>query len=72
LLGRAVEIDVEGYVVTGILFPAKSKEKGEGLDLSMIACSAECADQAMLHAGKASIKLRPLSEATVRLKTHRD
>ena len=66
LLGRAVELDVEGYVITGIMFQAGSEEKREGFDLSMIACCAECADQAMLHAGKASIALRPLLEASVR------
>jgi hypothetical protein len=41
LVGCAVELDVEGYVVTGIMFPAESEEKREGFDLSMIACSDE-------------------------------
>jgi hypothetical protein len=30
LVGCAVELDVEGYVVTGIMFPAESEEKKEG------------------------------------------
>ena len=68
LLGRAVEFGVEGYVLTGFLFAAESKEKREGLDLGMIACSDECADKAADHGGTAGIKLQPLSEATVKLK----
>ncbi|HUP62639.1 MAG TPA: hypothetical protein VNA69_19715 [Thermoanaerobaculia bacterium] len=68
LLGCAVEFGVDGYVLTGFLFPIESEEKREGFDLGMIACGDECADEAMLRAGRAGIRLQPLSEASVRLK----
>jgi hypothetical protein len=71
LVGSAVEFHVDGYVLTGFLFSAESEEKSEGVDLGLMACCDECADKAMLHAGRAEIKLEPLSEASVRLKTVR-
>jgi hypothetical protein len=71
LLGGAVEFSADGYVITGFLFPTGSDEKQEGFDLGMVACSNECADQAMARAGASSIRLRPLTEATVRLKSVR-
>ena len=71
LCGCAVEVDVDGYVLTGVMFEAESREKSEGFDLSMTACSDKCADEAMLHAGKAGVTVRPLSEACVQLKVGR-
>lgn len=68
LLGRAVEFRVDGYVLTGFLFPEESEEKREGFDLGLVACSDECADKAMQHAGTRGVRLQPLSEASVRLK----
>lgn len=71
LMGKAVEVSVDGFVLTGFLFAADSDEKNEGFDLGLVACSDECADQAMLYAANRDIKLRPLSESTVRLKMFR-
>jgi len=67
LLGKAVEVSVDGFVLTGFLFTEESEEKGEGLDLGLIACSDECADKTMEHATKRDIRLQALSEASVRL-----
>jgi hypothetical protein len=39
-----------------------------GVLFMVMACCADCADKAMLHAGRAGIRLKSLSEATVRLK----
>jgi len=71
LLGAAVEFSSDRYVITGFMFPTGSDEKQEGFDLDMVACSDECADEAMARAGAANIRLRPLTEATVRLKSVR-
>jgi hypothetical protein len=71
LIGRAVEFSVDGYVITGFLFPNGSRGKEEGFDLGLIACSDDCADRAMECAGNRDIDLQPLTEATVRLKMMR-
>jgi hypothetical protein len=68
LMGKAVELSVAGFVLTGFLFTPESDEKREGFDLGLIACCDECADKAVQYAGTRDIELRPLSEATVRLK----
>lgn len=68
LLGKAVEFSVDGFVLSGFLFTEESEEKGEGLDLGLIACCDECADKSMQYATNRDIKLQPLSEASVRLK----
>ncbi len=71
LLGKAVELSVDGFVLTGFLFAADSDEKAEGFDLGLVACRDECADKAMQYAANRDIKMQPLSEATVRLKMFR-
>jgi len=71
LLGKAVELSIDGFVLTGFLFAAHSDEKTEGFDLGLVACSDECADKAMLYAASRDIRMQRLSEATVRLKMFR-
>jgi len=71
LLGKAVELSVDGFVLTGFLFAADSDEKSEGFDLALVACSDECADKAMQYGANRDVKMQPLSEATVLLKMFR-
>jgi len=71
LIGKPIEFSVDGFLITGFLFPKDSEEKTEGFDIGLIACSDDCANRVMECAGTREIKLKPLSEVAVLLKTMR-